>query len=121
MWGNKELKELLTHHIKTTQMCLDEIVELKKKDNELTEQLIRMDGRIELSIEHAEMGNMKLLQKVESDLGTSYVTKAELGNAITKIVRERERDVSTVKLLVWTIGLAGTIINWLISSGVVHV
>lgn len=121
MWGNNELKELLTQHIKTTQMCLNEIVELKKKDNELTEQLIRMDGRIELSIEHAEMGNMKLLQTVENNLGTSYVTKEELQTAIAKIVRERERDVSTIKLLVWAIGLAGGVLNWFINNGFINV
>ena len=118
---NRGLEELLTQHIKTTQMCLEEIVSLKKKDNELTEQLIRMEGRIELGIEHAEMSNLELQKKIESESGSTFVTKIELTGLTQRLSRERSRDILTGKLLVAAVGFTWAALYWMLNHGVIHV
>ena len=118
---NNGLEALLTQHIKTTQMCLEEIVALKKKDNELTEQLIRMEGRIELGIEHAEMSNLELQKQIENTSESTFVTKVELAGLVVRLEKERARDVSTVKLVASVVTVVGILINWLLERGLLHV
>jgi hypothetical protein len=120
MW-NRGLEALLTQHIKTTQMCLEEIVALKKKDNELTEQLIKMEGRIELGMEHAEMSNLELQKRIEDTSENTFVTKVELAGVVTRFEKERARDLSTAKVATSVIAVVWMLLNWFFDKGIIHV
>ena len=120
MW-NKGLEALLTQHIKTTQTCLEEIVALKKKDNELTEQLIRMEGRIELSIEHAEMSNLELQKQIEKTAENTFVTKGELAGLVLRLEKERVGDLNAIKVVSVVVTAGWFLITWLLERGIFHV
>lgn len=118
---NRGLEELLTHHIKTTQMCLEEIIALKKKDNELTEQLIRMEGRIELGMEHAEMSNIELHKRIADSAASTFVTKEELAGLVKQIEHDKDGLITSVKVGWIIVAAIWTVVTWMVNKGIIHV
>lgn len=116
-----ELVALVRDHLKISEQVMAELVELKKKGIEVTEQLIRMEGRIELTIQHAAMENLALKATIDSEHISRYVEKAELAGLVHRLETQRTRDVTTLKLLWSAVAGIAALMLWLYDKGVIHV